>query len=806
MKKILILLILMVLTSILTKAQESAGFRKPSSPILQLADYSRPPRISMDLQRQYILLQYSATYKTLADLSQPELKLAGMRINPDLFCPSQLTYINALKLRTVQDTQLYQIQGMPASPKLAYITWSPDYKKIAFTHTDSAGMQLWIADIEKRNAYKVCSEYLNAAMGQPFIWFTDSKSLLIKAIPQPRPIINIARQNQSLSPAISTAQGISSQNRTYPDLLRTPADEDLFMLLCSSELLKVNLQGSIAPFGPIALYNGMSFSPDGNYILLSQITKPFSYLVPVQRFPMIQSIYSKQGTPIIIANKIPLNEIMPKGFSAVRTGKRELSWRSDKPATLCFVQALDAGDPASKVEYRDEIFCWDAPFDKDPIHIARTALRFADIQWCNDTLALLYESWYDSRTMRIHRIFPGQPQRNSILIHQRNYQDKYADPGNFSERKNEYGKQILDLSKDNLFLIGSGISEQGQFPFIDQMNINTLQKRRLYQFSGKGIKEDILSLEDINKGIALVQLQSPRDYPDYYFRNFMDSSAALQRITYTINPFAELGKAYKKVLRYKRNDGLELSGTLYLPPGYDTIKKEKLPLLLWAYPQEFKNRNTASQIINDANEFTFPGISSFIHWVMKGYAVLDDAAFPIVGEDDKEPNDTFISQLIANGRAAIDAVDALGYIDRKRVAVGGHSYGAFMTANLLTHSDDFACGIARSGAYNRTLTPFGFQGEQRNFWDAPDIYNAMSPFVHAHKMKKPILLIHGDADNNPGTFTLQTERYFQAIKGLGGTARMVLLPRESHSYAARENILHMLWEQEQFLDTYLAKP
>jgi len=300
----------------------------------------------------------------------------------------------------------------------------------------------------------------------------------------------------------------------------------------------------------------------------------------------------------------------------------------------------------------------------------------------------------------------------------------------------------------------------------------------------------------------MVQIQSKTEYPNYYLRNFTKKDEKKQ-ITFNKNPFESIKDVIKKVIKYKRDDGVELSGTLYLPIDYDTTKKEKMPLLIWAYPEEFKDKNSAGQSDKNPNQFTFPNYGSFIYWVTKGYVVLDDASFPIIGEGDKEPNDTFIEQLVANGKAAIDAVEAMGYIDRSKVAVGGHSYGAFMTANLLTHSDLFACGIARSGAYNRTMTPFGFQSEQRNFWDAHDIYNNMSPFYTADKMKKPILLVHGEADNNPGTFTLQTERYFQAIKGLGGNARMVLLPKESHGYVAKENILHLLWEQEQFLDKYL---
>jgi dipeptidyl aminopeptidase/acylaminoacyl peptidase len=355
-----------------------------------------------------------------------------------------------------------------------------------------------------------------------------------------------------------------------------------------------------------------------------------------------------------------------------------------------------------------------------------------------------------------------------------------------------------------MLLIGDGFSPEGQFPFIDAFNLKTLELKRLYSSPYTDKYENLLSIIDFEKSIALVMIQSPEEYPNYYLRNFRDN-VSLQQITFSINPFSGFHGIENQLLTYHRDDGVELSGTLYLPPGYDKEKKEKLPLLIWAYPREFRDAATAGQITSNPNRFTFPTYGSFAIMAVKGYAVLNNATFPIVGEGEEEPNDSFVEQLIANGRAAIDAVDRLGYIDRNRVGIGGHSYGAFMVANLLTHSDDYACGIARSGAYNRTLTPFGFQGEERNFWDATEVYANMSPFFNAHKMKKPILLIHGEADNNSGTFPMQTERYFQALRGLGANARMVILPKEGHGYRAKESIFHLLWEQEQFLEKYLKR-
>jgi dipeptidyl aminopeptidase/acylaminoacyl peptidase len=390
------------------------------------------------------------------------------------------------------------------------------------------------------------------------------------------------------------------------------------------------------------------------------------------------------------------------------------------------------------------------------------------------------------------------------VIEDRNFQDVYSDPGRFNNTRNQYGRNVIDIENNKAYLVGDGFTKEGQKPFIDEFDLITQQKKRLYTSNLKNSKEDLYDIIDIKKGEILTVQQSANQYPNYFLRNIKNNKVAA--VTNFANPFESLKNVYKEVIKYKRNDGVELTGTLYLPANYDRKNhKEKLPLLIWAYPTEYKDKNTVGQNTQSPNDFTFPSYGSFIYWVTKGYAVLDDAAFPIIGEGKTEPNDTFIPQLVANGKAAIDAVDKLGYIDRNKVAVGGHSYGAFMTANLLTHSKDYACGIARSGAYNRTLTPFGFQSEQRNYWDVPNIYNTMSPFMNADKMKTPLLLIHGEADNNPGTFTLQTERYFQALKNLGAPVRMVLLPKESHGYAAKESILHTLWEQDQFLEKCLKK-
>ncbi len=782
---------------VFASAQESITYQKPSAEIMQLVDFERAPSVFMDSKREQMIFSYRDTYKSLDDLNQDEMKLAGLRVNPVTNISSTMTYVNNLKTRKLKDKTEQQVKGLPANARIAYLGFSPDEKKLAFTNTTKNAVELWILDLASNSAKKISNQSLNANLGSPYVWMSDSQTLLIKQIPADRKALIDEKQNLPTGPTVSTSDGKVSQNRTYQDLLKNPQDEANFETLAKSDLVKISINGDQQKFKSEGIYSGMNFSPDGNYLMLTTIQKPYSYIVPLNRFPMTSTVYDKNGNLVKVVNETPLNEIMPKGFSSVREGKRNISWRDDQPATLVYAEALDGGDQAKKVEYRDEIFVWDAPFNTAPKSFFKTQQRFNGIDWSNGNVAIVSDSWYDTRNSKSYLI--NLKDNSSRIIEDRNYQDIYSDSGRFAENKNQFGRNVIDIKNGKAHLIGAGFTKDGQFPFIDQLDLGTMKKNRLYTSKLKNSKESIIDILDPKTGQVLVVEQSATQYPNYFVRNIKNGKATA--VTHFANPFESIKNVYKEVITYKRNDGVELTGTLYLPANYNRKNPtEKLPLLIWAYPREYVSKDTAGQSTQNPNDFTFPSYGSFIYWVTKGYAVLDDASFPIIGEGKAQPNDTFITQLVADGRAAIDAVDKLGYIDRTKVAVGGHSYGAFMTANLLTHSKDYACGIARSGAYNRTLTPFGFQSEQRNYWDVPEIYNTMSPFMTADKMKTPMLLIHGEADNNPGTFTLQTERYFQALKNLGAPVRMVLLPKESHGYAAKESILHTLWEQDQFLE------
>lgn len=803
MKQLRITLLALILAGLPMIAQENITFQKPSQEILQLADFERAPSVSMSSNKEWMILMYRNTYKSLPELNQDELRLGGLRINPNTNISSTASFINNIKIKKVVDKAETIVKGLPANAMISNMIWAPDETKLAFTNTTETGNELWILDLKTATAKKLTDAVLNANLGNPITWYKNGQELLVKVIPANRPALIDATKAIPAGPIVSQAEeGVVSQNRTYQDLLKNKTDEANFETIVTSELYTVDLNGNKKLFKKADLYSGETFSPDGNYILLNTIQKPFSYLVPLSRFPMKTVVYDAQGKEVKVVNEVPLNEIMPKGFMAVREGKRSMSWRADQAATLFFVEALDGGDPAKEVSHRDALYTWKAPFNANPELLTKTQQRFGGISWGDEQTAIVYDQWYDTRNIKTY-LFNPSTKSDLKLIWDRNYQDIYSDPGNFQTKKNEFGRYALQKENNKLFLIGDGHTKEGQFPFIDELDLTTLKTKRLYQSNFKDRIESISELIDIKKGEILVNIQSKNDYPNYFFRNIKNKKG-LQQITFNKNPFESIKDVHKEVIKYKRKDGVELSGTLYLPAGFDRKNpKEKLPLLIWAYPAEYKDKNSAGQSSANPNEFTFPYYGSFVYWAAKGYAVLDDAAFPIIGEGDQEPNDTFIEQLTMNAEAAIDAVDKLGYIDRSRVGVGGHSYGAFMTANLLSHSNLFACGIARSGAYNRTLTPFGFQSEQRNYWEVPNVYNSMSPFMNAEKMKTPMLLVHGEADNNPGTFTLQTERYFQALKGLGAPVRMVILPKESHSYVAKENILHLLWEQEQFLDKHL---
>lgn len=789
------------LNTICLFGQLDVQFQTPPEEIRKLVDIVPTPAMMIEPSNRYGILFERNVFKGLDELAEVEIRLGGLRIDPASNGQARKNYYKNLRVLELKTGKDVQITGLPENPRLSDFGMSPDGMYFSFTQTTDLGIYLYILDIEKAEARSLGKSRLNGVMGTPYTWCPDAKALLIHVLPEGR--IQPKRALPT-GPAVQEAAGSKAPVRTYQDLLRNKQDEIFFDYYASSRLDKIDLNGTQIEFLPEQIYNEVSYSPDGKLIMIVYYKRPYSYIVPYDRFPEQTNIYKSDGTLLLVFDHKPLVEELPKGFDAVAVGKRSIEWRSDRPATLIWCEAQDGGDPAVDVEYRDFVYQLEAPFRADPERLAQTKLRYRGITWGNDKIAVLYEGWWKNRQTASYLINPSDINAKPRLINERSTQDVYSDMGNFTTELQDNGRyRLLKFNKSGkkLYLTGEGYSPEGNRPFVDEFDLATFKTKRLWRADGKSTYESIIRVVDWDKLTLITRIESTTMNPNYHYRRAGQESTI--PITNFPNPYASFMEVSKQKIEYTRKDEVALNGTLYLPAGYDKEKDGRLPVFMWAYPTEFKNSNEAGQIKESPHKFTQLFYGSPIYWAARGYAILDNASFPIVGEGSDEPNDTFIEQLIMNAEAAIDKLDALGIADRKRVAVGGHSYGAFMTANLLAHTDLFAAGIARSGAYNRTLTPFGFQYEERTFWDDRELYLRMSPFTHANKIKTPMLMIHGDADNNPGTFTLQSERLFGAIKGLGGTARLVLLPHESHGYAARENILHMLWEQDEWLEKYV---
>ncbi len=797
LKKILLISLLLPANTVF--AQDNLTYQKPPQSIIDLVEAPATPSVRISPGGQWMLLLESPGFlPSIKEVAQPELRLAGLRINPANNGQSRSSSYQGIALKSITENQEYRFSGLPAEPRFADFTWSPEEDYIAFTHTTDAGVELWVAELKTRSAKKLSNMYLNDTYGNSFVWAPNGKSILAKFINENRGKAPTALQTPSC-PIVQESSGKAAPSRTYQDLLKNPYQELLFDYYFTATLKQVSLNGEVTNWGEPAIYRSFEYSPNGDYLLTETIKKPYSYLVPAYLFPFTTALYSQDGKLVKALHLAPLAENLPSGFDAVPTGPREFGWRSDKPATLYWVEAMDGGDPSVKVPLRDMVYTLPSPFNAAPLKLADCYLRFRTINWGDDNLAIITERWWKTRAERRVYIKPDN-ERFRVNLFDFYYEDAYAQPGTFVTRKNKFNREVLLTQGQNIFTISEGASPQGNRPFLLQFNIKTKLTDTLFRSKAPYYERPVFFSND---NFIITSRESVDSVPNFYYVT-LSGSQPHQPLTSFTDPYPELRGIEKQLLNYKRSDGLNLSGTLYLPKGYRPADG-LLPVLMWAYPREFKTSAAASQVKGSPYQFTRISWGSPIYWVTRGYAILDNADMPIVGESNKFPNDTFVEQIRSNAEAAINNLVKMGVADRGRIAVGGHSYGAFMTANLLAHTDLFAAGIARSGAYNRSLTPFGFQAEERSYWESPDVYFKMSPFSYANKIKEPLLLIHGESDNNSGTFPIQSERFFNALKGHGATTRLVFLPAEAHGYRAKESVLHMLWEMDQWLEKYVKQ-
>lgn len=784
-------------------AQDALTYQTPPKVLADLVTVPPTPTVSVTSKGNQMLIIERASAPSIAELAQPELKLAGLRINPANFGPSRANYITGLKLKALPNGPEIPVKGLPANPLISYLAWSPDETRFAFAVSGDDKIELYVATVATATATRITDRALNAAYGAPFQWVSDSKSLIVKLVPQGATAPAVSRV--PVGPTMQdNSSGKKGQAPTYQDLLKNPSDEKQFAYYTTAQVARVGLDGSVQPIGQPGIIATAQPSPDGKYVMVETVHTPFSYLVPVYRFPLRTDVFAVDGPLVKMLNDGPLQENVPYSSDGAPSGPRDFEWRTDKPASVYYTVAQDKGDPKVKADVRDRVFLVEAPFTAEPKAIYDAAFRFRGFTWGDANTALATERWWQTRQVITKIVSPANNFQATPLFDY-SFEDRYANPGEPDTKHNEYGREVLNILPGNTIMLVNqqGASPEGDRPFVSVLNLTTKKTTPLWRSEAPVFERPIAVLDAAN-GVLLTTRETPDESPNYFIRT-LKKKGTLVQVTQFSHPYPQLKGIQKQQLRYKRPDGVDLTAMLYLPAGY---KKEDgpLPTFLWAYPAEFKSKEAAGQVSGSPYQFNRISYWGAAAFVTMGYAILDNASIPIVGEGDKEPNDTYVEQLVASAKAAIDEGVRLGVVDASRVGVGGHSYGAFMTANLLTHSNLFRGGIARSGAYNRTLTPFGFQNEQRSYWQAPDVYNKMSPFMNADKMKTPLLLVHGEADNNTGTFPIQSERYYNALKGFGATTRLVFLPYESHGYTAKESLLHMLWEMNGWLDKYVKKP
>ncbi|HEY3813823.1 MAG TPA: prolyl oligopeptidase family serine peptidase [Caulobacteraceae bacterium] len=778
-------------------------YHTPPAPIPAMIEAAPTPGVSLSRDRKRIAIYGRESLPTIEALSRPILRLGGFRISPQTNGPAEirLNWLNALTFEDVATGKTLDA-AVPKGMRFAAPRWSPDGKHVAFIAEAPNGLELWVADADSGQARKLTGAVVNAAFGMRLEWTPDSSAVLVPCVPEGRGAPPAASSTPN-GPIIQESDGRAAPGRTYEDLLTDAHDEALFDYFFTARLTRIGLDGHMTALGAPGVYESFQLSPDGRFVLVERLHKPYSYNVPARLFPTeIAVLDAADGHPVKTLADRPIADNLPIAADAVPAGPRDAEWRADAPATLVWAEAQDGGDPRRKVEIHDRLLSLDAPFAAAPRAVADLTERYRAAFWGSKNLALVTERWNKTKHETRLVIDPSGARPARVLL-QRNSQDQLSDPGEPMEKTGPFGASVIAMSVDGkgVLFSGAGAARDGEHPFVARMDLATGTEDRLWTSEPDYYEAPQGLLRD-DGTVFLTRRESRNDPPNYFVRS--SAGGAPRALTHFADPEPQFAGVTKQLLVYKRADGVNLSGTLYLPAGYDKARDGPLPMLMWAYPTEFTDAKVAGEVIDrERNRFTRLAGISHLFLLTQGYAIFDGFSAPIIGANGAEPNDTYVEQLVADAKAAVDEVVAQGVADPDRIAVGGHSYGAFMTANLLAHSDLFRAGIARSGAYNRTLTPFGFQNEERTYWQATDVYTKMSPFTFAPQIKSPILLIHGEQDDNDGTFPIQSERFYAALKGAGATVRYVQLPYEPHGYRGRESSEEVLWEMNDWLDRYV---
>jgi dipeptidyl aminopeptidase/acylaminoacyl peptidase len=774
------------------------SYKTPDREIAEIITAPPNPVMAVDPQRHTIALLSYRGNPPVALLSRRIERLGGIRIDPALNSPQRIRQYTGIRLKAIatgKETKL----ALPAGVNLSSIVWSHDGSQLALLVDAPVGVELWTAEAASGALRKFDGVLVNGVIARPSVqWLSDNRTLLVAAIPKARGAMPI-RSLVPEGPVVQETAGKFSRMATFQDLLQGPFDEDHFDFLARSELVTVNtITGAARVISGAGLYGSVSVSPGGDRLLVTRYRRPFSYRVPYAYFSRTIEVLTMEGEKLATVADLPVSDAVPA--QGVPTGPRSVLWHQHHPARLLWVEALDGGDPARKAGFRDRIMALDHPYRTPPKEILQLPHRYDDLEFTGrPDMVLLTEYQRERRWVNTYLIDLRSPSLGRMLF-SRSVNDAYGDPGSPVSITEPDGRRRMLQEGDWIYMAGEGATPEGDRPFLKRVNLKTKETVTLFRSREKRYEEFGGFLGN-RPTVALVTAESPTDVPNLHTLD-LTKGGAMRPVTAFTDPHPQITGIRKKLVTYRRADGVPLSGTLYLPK--DHVEGSRAPLVIWAYPLEYSDPSTAGQVRGSQHRFTFLRGTSPLFFVLKGYAVLMDATMPVVG-DPETVNNTFVEQIVSSADAAIRCMDSMGVADPGRVLVGGHSYGAFMTVNLLAHSRLFAAGIARSGAYNRTLTPFGFQSERRSLWEARDLYLKVSPFMFADSIRQPLLLIHGQEDNNSGTFPIQSERLFEAVRANGGTARLVMLPKESHGYVAQESVLHVVAEMLEWGEKYVKR-
>ena len=796
---------------------QTSGYDLPPKNILDVMRAPLPAVPVVSPTKDKMLLVVWQLYPSIARVATPYLRLAGVRVEPKNHSKHDTPggygitpCATSFDLATIPAGALIHV-ALPAGACPQEPVWAADGKKFAFANIATDSVELWIGDAATGAVHRVEGVRLNPMFGGEMQWMPDQKALLVKLVPEgmggppPEPVTPIG-------PSIQETGGQKGQSSTYEtrDTLGNTHDEDVFDYYAASQLASVDAgSGVVTKVGKVANYDAVSAAPGGQHILVTAIHKPYSYVTTYDRFPHEVEVWDISDRAAMTTHTIaslPLADRVP--IRGVPLGPREFEWRPTDPATLVWAEALDKGDWNVNVPKRDKIMLQKAPFTSPAVEIVQSEQRYAGIDWSERPSVAFVEEYDNNKHMRHTLIVDfDDPRQTPRQIWDLSSDERYADPGTPVTKRLPNGFQVMRQDGDSIYLSGVGSSPDGDRPFLDRFDVKTLTYERLFR-SDKTSYDRFLSFTGPDTRKFLTWEQSPMEPPNAYERTLgkridapigeaMFASTRVE-ITHIPDPSPEVRAIKKRLVKYKRADGLDLSFTLYTPPDYK--EGTRLPTILYAYPEDYADPSKAGQVTGSEERFT--QLFQYRLLLLAGYAIIDNASFPIVG-DPKKAYDTYTEQLVADAKAAVDEAVRLGVADPNRIGVTGHSHGALMTVNLVAHSDLFRAGVATSGSYNKTLTPFGFQNERRSVWEAPDVYMKVSPFFYADKIKTPLLIVHGGEDANPGTIPLQSVRLYEAIRGNGGTARLVILPHEPHWYAAMESNEQLIYEMLRWFDKYV---